>query len=65
MGGFKFPFQDKADKFTCVNASATKPLFRGLFQEAACRKKSFGEQAPLSSQPGRAPWIPGSTCQTN
>lgn len=41
MGSFKFPFQDKAVKFTHVNASAAEPLFRGLFQEAVCRKKSF------------------------
>lgn len=35
MGGFKFPFQDKADKFTCVNASAAEAPLRGLFQQAA------------------------------
>lgn len=43
MGGFKFPFQDKAVKFTCLSASAAEPLFRGLFQEAVCRKKKFLE----------------------
>lgn len=31
MGGFKFRFQDKAVKFTYVNASAAEPIFRGLF----------------------------------
>lgn len=65
MGGFKFAFQDKAARFTCVNASAAGPFSRGSFRRQPAERKALGEWAPLSSQPGRAPWIPGSTCQTH
>lgn len=47
MGGFKFAFQDKAVKFTCVNASAAEPLFRGLFQELSPSLRGCFRRQPV------------------
>lgn len=40
MGGFKFPFQDKAVKFTRVNASTSEPLrLGGCFRRQAAKHR--------------------------
>lgn len=48
MGGFKFPFQDKAVNFICVNASTTEPLCLGgcFRRQAANTEKLWGVGSP-------------------
>lgn len=47
MGGFKFPFQDKAVKFTCVNASAAEPPSLGsCFRRRPAEEKLWGMGSP-------------------
>lgn len=64
MGGFKFPFQDKAVKLTCVNTSTAAPLHLGgcSSRQAANTEKLWGVGSP--EQPA---WkgSPGSTSQTH